>query len=114
MDEKEKTVATPYMGFNLGATKIRQDWKGKPTRHIFESPLVRLMKDHGYQDVYEAGAELPATGRIPAKSVVIYRYYDQVSEEMSGDDAERPDIEGGHDLDALEDNALTSSCHMGE
>ncbi len=29
--EVEETVATPYMGFNLGSTKIRQDWQGPKT-----------------------------------------------------------------------------------
>ncbi len=69
-----ETVATPYMGFNLGATKARQDWRGTVIRHVFESPLIRLMKEHGYRDVYQDGSEI--TGAIPAKSVVIYRYYD--------------------------------------
>jgi hypothetical protein len=50
--EIDDTVATPYMGFNLGATKIRQDWEGKVRRHIFESPLIRLMKDYQYEDIY--------------------------------------------------------------
>ena len=43
--EINATVATPYMGFNLGATSIQQTWDGKIQRHIFESPLIRLMKD---------------------------------------------------------------------
>lgn len=41
------TVATPYMGFNEGTTKIRQSWDRKVKRHIFESPLIRLMKEYG-------------------------------------------------------------------
>jgi len=44
--EKDATVSTPYMGFNLGATKVRQNWKGDTIKHIFESPLLRLMKDY--------------------------------------------------------------------
>ena len=28
MSEIEDTVATPYMGFNLGATKVRQNYEG--------------------------------------------------------------------------------------
>jgi hypothetical protein len=88
--EVEETVATPYMGFNLGATKIRQRWTGELDRYIFESPLVRLMKDHGYRDVYDDGDTIPENERLPARSVVIYRYYDQVSEELGTGD--RPDI----------------------
>ncbi len=74
------TVATPYMGFNLGATKMRQDWKGKPLRYIFESPLIRLMKDYGYRDVYSQGSEI--SGRIPERSVIIHRYYEQADTEI--------------------------------
>jgi len=84
------TVATPYMGFNLGATKVRQDWRGGVVRHIFESPLIRLMKEHGYRDVYQDGGEI--SGPVAAKSVVIYRYYD----------AADPDFGDGRRLSILE------------
>jgi hypothetical protein len=87
--EIDATVSTPYMGFNLGATKIRQDWRGNTIRHIFESPLVRLIKDYGYQDNYSQGKE--RTQDLPAKSVVIYRYYEQADTELGGEDA--PSIE---------------------
>ena len=78
--EIAETVATPYMGFNLGATKARQDWRGAVVRHVFESPLIRLMKEHGYRDVYQDGSEI--SGRIPAKSVVIYRYYEAADRDL--------------------------------
>ncbi len=83
--EKEETVATPYMGFNLGSTKLRQAWSGKIYRHIFESPLVRLMKDHGYQDIYQDGQEY--LGPLPERPVAIYRYYESDWEEagLQGD-----------------------------
>ena len=74
------TVATPYMGFNLGATKTRQNWEGGTVRHIFESPLVRLMKDYNYADIYSQGIEI--SGEIPAKSIIIYRYYEQADAEL--------------------------------
>ena len=48
-------VSSPYMGFNVGATKLRQAWDGQVRRHVFESPLVRLMKDCGYRDIYTDG-----------------------------------------------------------
>jgi hypothetical protein len=76
----EETVATPYMGFNLGSTKIRQEWDGEVVRHIFESPLIRLMKDYGYVDNYTEGVE--NEGRIPAKSVIIHRYYEQADRDI--------------------------------
>ncbi len=96
--EIDATVSTPYMGFNLGSTKMRQAWDGKVIRHIFESPLIRLMKEHGYQDVYRNGNEIVDT--IPAKSLIIYRYYEKADEDFGGGDA--PSIieaaKGLHDL----------------
>jgi len=76
----EETVATPYMGFNLGSTKIRQEWDGEVVRHIFESPLIRLMKEYGYVDNYTDGVE--NEGRIPPKSVIIHRYYEQADRDI--------------------------------
>jgi len=87
--EIDSTVATPYMGFNLGATKARQDWRGKVRRHVFESALVRLMKDHDYLDAYAYGAEREDS--LPAKSVIIYRYYEPADSDLGGEDA--PSIE---------------------
>lgn len=92
MGEIEDTVATPYMGFNLGATKIRQDYKGEILRFIFESPLIRLMKDEGYTDVYREGDFIPAGERVPAKSIWIFRYYEPSSESLG--EGERLDIPG--------------------
>ncbi len=82
MTEREisETVATPYMGFNLGATKVRQDWQGKVSRHVFESPLIRLMKVYGYRDTYADGTE--QTGTLDPKSIVIYRYYEQADPDL--------------------------------
>ena len=87
----ESTVATPYMGFNLGSTKVRQRWDRSIDRLIFESPLVRLMKDHGYIDAYAHGQEIPPDVRVPARSVFIHRYYEPVSEALGT--GERPSIE---------------------
>ncbi len=75
----EDTVATPFMGFNLGSTKVRQRWDGAVTQHVFESPLVRLMKDYGYLDAYREGAVVSGAG-VPARTVFVYRYYDEVAE----------------------------------
>ena len=80
--EVEETVATPYMGFNLGSTKLRQRWTGDIERYVFESPLIRLFKDQGYKDVYEHGAEIPLSETVPAESIWIYRYYEPVSKDL--------------------------------
>ena len=78
--EVAETVSTPYMGFNLGATKLRQAWDGKVLKHVFESPLIRLMKDYGYRDTFADGSESEA--RLPARSVVIYRYYETADADL--------------------------------
>ncbi len=107
--EVEDTVATPYMGFNLGATKARQRWDGHVVRHVFESPLVRLMKDFGYSDVYSDGDDIPVERPIPCRSVVIYRYYDSASEDLG--DGERSEIEAhAEGLDALIERVRTQVC----
>jgi len=79
-DEIRDTVSTPYMGFELGSTKIRQAADGSVRKFFFESPLVRLQKDFGYSDVYQNGIERE-TG-VPAKSIVIYRYYEQADPDI--------------------------------
>lgn len=100
MTEREisDTVATPYMGFELGSTKIRQAWDGTVHRLIFESPLVRLMKDYGYCDIYRDGTE--RADRLPARSIVIHRYYEQADPDLGR--GQVPSIkeaaEGLHDL----------------
>lgn len=89
--EVEDTVADPYMGFNTGSTKLRQQWDREVARHIFESPLIRLMKDFGYRDTYSEGEELSGEGAVPWKTVWIYRYYEPVSSELG--EGRRPEME---------------------
>jgi len=83
-DEVEDTVSDPYMGFNLGATRIRTAYTGATERLYFESPLVRMMKDFDYQDVYSSGLNIAefadsTADRLSPRCIVIYRYYDSVS-----------------------------------
>jgi len=88
--EVEDTVATPYMGFNLGSTKTRQLHTGKIIPHVFESPLIRLMKDHDYRDAYHDG-QIKPEGPISPRSVWIFRYYDITSKDIGP--GERKEIE---------------------
>ena len=88
--EIEDTVSTPYMGFNLGSTRVRQVHTGAVESHVFESPVIRLMKDHGYVDAYHDGRILPR-GPVPSRSIWIFRYYDAVDEEFG--DGNRKEIE---------------------
>lgn len=84
--EIEETVADPYMGFNIGSTKSRMAWTGEVRRFYFESPLVRLMGDHGYEDVYVDGDDLVAAEQadrpVPYRCIVIFRYYDVASQDF--------------------------------
>ncbi len=91
-------VAMPYMGFNLGSTKVRQAWDGAVKRCVFESPLVRLMKDYGYRDTYTQGAEID--GDLPPRSLVVYRYYDPADHDL-GDGQALSIIEAAKGLKAL-------------
>lgn len=82
--EQDETTADPFCGFNLGSTVFRAvTAKDKPARKfVFESPVVRLMSDHKYLDVYEHGLDIMDPdwdGTIPSRSIVIYRYYEQAS-----------------------------------
>ena len=88
--EVEDTVSTPYTGFNLGSTRLRQIHTGDVEAHVFESTVIRLMKDHGYVDAYHDGQILPR-GPIPSRSIWIYRYYDVVDEDFG--DGRRREIE---------------------
>jgi hypothetical protein len=85
--EIEDAVADPYMGFNLGSSKVRQLWDGTVKKFYFESPLVRLMKEYGYDDVYDEGIDQVADERarnpsVPYRSLIIYRYYEPSSKEI--------------------------------
>ena len=88
--EVEDTVSTPYMGFNLGSTRIRQIHTGEMEPHVFESPVIRLMKDHGYVDACRDGRMRPR-GPVPGRSIWIFRYYDVVDEDHG--DGVRREIE---------------------
>ncbi len=99
-NEIEDTVADPYMGFNIGSCKVRQLWDGKVKKYFFESPLVRLLKQYGYDDVYEEGSDRVADARVldpteaphpvPYRSIVIYRYYEPSSEDLGT--GQKPDM----------------------
>ncbi len=73
-DAVVETTSTPFMGFEAGSTKMRQARDGSIRKFVFESPLIRLMKDHGYSDIYESGSE--RMDKLSPRCVVIHRYYD--------------------------------------
>src|SRR2546428_794858 len=75
-----------------------QVWEGKVKKYFFESPLVRLLKQFGYKDVYEEGSDRVVGGpeadaqrtNVPYRSIVIYRYYEPSSEDLGT--GEKPDM----------------------
>lgn len=85
--EIEDAVAAPYTGFNRGSTRLRQHHTGAIRSHVFESPVIRLMKDHDYVDAYHDGQILPK-GPAPSRSIWIFRYHD-VADEALGDGKRR-------------------------
>ena len=82
--EQDETTADPFCGFNLGATVYRATpEKEKPAKKfVFESPVLRLISEYQYAEVYENGLDIVDVdweGTIPTRSIVIYRYYEQAS-----------------------------------
>ena len=80
--EKNKTAADPFCGFNDGSTVYRASIdKSKPAKKfIFESPILRLISDYNYHEVYDNGMDIVDDGWVGSfkqSSIVIYRYYDQ-------------------------------------
>ncbi len=116
----ESTVDRPYYGFNLGSTQVRTGPDGDPDFFIFESPLVRLIKDHGYTDLFARTGNGGAVellngedrryeaGRFPVRSLWIFRYYDRTSERAG--DGTRDVIETlGENLGRLVDFVLAQT-----
>ena len=81
----DEAVDDPFLGFNLGAVQFRPNIKSRPGQHYFEGPLVRLMTDHEYRDVYEQGRVGPpdSSRYNPHRTVWIFRYYDESSTHLS-------------------------------
>jgi hypothetical protein len=86
--EIDATSADPFCGFNLGSTVYRAvpDKTRPPRKYIFESPVVRLMSDFGYGDVYEDGYDIldaewsaDPDNKLKGRSVIVYRYYEEAS-----------------------------------
>ncbi len=73
-------VDDPFYGFSQGSVHVRADAHGEPQFHQFESPMLRLLTDHGYevpvygdQRVFLNQAD---SGTVNAATVWIHRFYD--------------------------------------
>lgn len=82
--EQDETAADPFCGFNTGSAVYRATPdKNKPAKKfIFESPVLRLISDFDYTDVYDNGLDVldpDWEGALQPRSILIYRYYDEAS-----------------------------------
>ena len=92
--ERDEAAVDPFCGFNVGSTVFRANIdKGRPAdKFVFESPVLRLVTDYGYRQVYQDGADIldpdwkPARDMegnerpgIPPQSIIVFRYYDDGS-----------------------------------
>src|SRR5688572_25051194 len=98
--EIDETTADPFCGFNLGSTVFRAvpERNRPPRKFVFESPVVRLASDFGYQDVYEDGYDLldpewqnEPENKVGNRCIVVHRYYDEASSLLGR--SETPPIE---------------------
>lgn len=92
-NEIDDASADPFYGFNLGSTIYRAvtDRSKPPSKFIFQSPLIRLITEHQYENVYRDGCDIldkgweyDATGKptgneLASRSLIIFRYYDIAS-----------------------------------
>ena len=101
----DTAVDDPFYGFSQGSVHVRADGNGHPRFHQFESPLLRLVGDHGYivpvhgdQRLYLKHA---VPGSVPAATIWIHRFYD-VSASTFGEEAQKFTLEkAAEDLFAL-------------
>lgn len=96
--EVEDTFNRPYYGFNLGSAKIRVTSEARPSMQIFESPVVRLIKEEGYIDSFNRFVDarnepIPnsATSTDWRKTLWIFRFYDKESQLLGEDRGEIED-----------------------
>lgn len=103
--EQDDTTADPFCGFNLGSTVYRAspDKQVPARKFVFQSPVLRLIKDHQYQTVIDDGMDITDAGwngTVTQRSIVIFRYYEQGSR-LLGDGRTPPIEQFAKDLDAL-------------
>ena len=71
----------PFYGFNTGSTHVRVGAEGAPKFYQFESPMLRLLIEHGYKlQVNGSQSQLlaeAAPDTLDPDTVWIYRFYDR-------------------------------------
>ncbi|MFJ3286999.1 MULTISPECIES: esterase/lipase family protein [unclassified Streptomyces] len=86
----DKAVGDPFYGFNEGSTHVRVGAHDQPLFHQFESPLLRLIREEGYELLVEGSQEtyLDQHTQVPANSVWVHRFYDRSSTTWGGQPGE--------------------------
>lgn len=79
----------PFYGFNEGSVQVRVDDTDRPTFHQFESPLLRLMIDHGYQLLVQGNQrgylDQRDDGTIDPATIWVHRFYDEFAPTLTKD-----------------------------
>lgn len=94
--EVEQAVDDPFYGFNSGSSHIRVDEKENPQKFFFESPLLRLMTDHGYQPIVDNQNISNQIKRLSGqlnKTIWIYRFYDATTPSFGSSSVVRKEME---------------------
>lgn len=80
----DEAVSDPFHGFNSGSTHVRVGAEGLLRFHQFESPLLRLMIDHGYRLFVHGNQTVwlqqQEDSTVEAPTIWIHRFYDRASE----------------------------------
>ena len=80
--EIDDTSADPFSGFNIGSTVYRANpvKEARAQKYIFESPVIRLITEFGYTDVFEDGRDIVDENwqdPISKRSIIICNYYSE-------------------------------------
>lgn len=82
-------VDDPFYGFNEGSVQVRVDDTDRPAFHQFESPLLRLMIDHGYQLLVQGNQrgylDQRDDGTIDPATIWVHRFYDEFAPNLTKD-----------------------------
>ncbi|WP_225830104.1 triacylglycerol lipase [Streptomyces sp. NK08204] len=109
----DNAVMDPFCGFNAGSTHMRIGPDNKPSFYQFESPLLRLMMDEGYQILVQGSQEtyLDTHTEIPADSTWIHRFYDPSASTWGGTPKEFRIEDAAQDLLELIDE-IRAKAHV--
>ncbi|MDC0768314.1 esterase/lipase family protein [Streptomyces sp. HD] len=83
-----KAVDDPFYGFNEGSTHVRVGADNQPLFHQFESPLLRLMQEEGYDLLVKGDQRAYLAGRqaneVRPDTIWIHRFYDRSASTWGG------------------------------